>query len=376
MALLHTFTVADYDCDEAADENAIDNGPNLFDLTRSGTVGSGTGKIGGSRTNASNSASNILVAGVNNSTWSSQSGTLTISAWVKFTTILGGVTSQFALYKGNGTNAQSEWGLGYSNLLGAFVFTVHASPGGISTSVASTDFGTGIYTTGVWYHVTGTYSLALGKIAIAVNGVSTEASYASTIVSRTTDSAAQRFRLLAGTTSTGLNGEIDLVAYLKGVSWLDHPEILSQLYNAGAGNPYPYNRAPTVDAIADTTGSVGTAITFTAEATDEDYGDSLSGFSLAGSPPSGASINAATGEFAWTPTSPGTYTITVRAQDTGNPALFDDEEFSVVVAQPMGEIFFEAGQIDLPGFDIATIDLPGMEAGQVDLPGLEIGAMA
>ncbi len=57
-------------------------------------------------------------------------------------------------------------------------------------------------------------------------------------------------------------------------------------------------------------------------------------FSLEGSVPAGATINASTGAFSWTPTEaqgPGTYTFKVRVTDNGTLALFDEEEITVTV---------------------------------------------
>ncbi|HEX8528595.1 MAG TPA: malectin domain-containing carbohydrate-binding protein, partial [Cytophagales bacterium] len=48
--------------------------------------------------------------------------------------------------------------------------------------------------------------------------------------------------------------------------------------------------------------------------------------------PTGATINAATGAFAWTPSAAGTYTMLVRASDSGNPAFYDQQEVEICVA--------------------------------------------
>src|SRR5262249_18642056 len=71
---------------------------------------------------------------------------------------------------------------------------------------------------------------------------------------------------------------------------------------------------------------------FNVSATDPDAGQSLT-YSLT-SPPSGASIDPATGVFSWTPAEaqgPGNYTITVNATDNGTPALSGSRSFNVVV---------------------------------------------
>ena len=73
------------------------------------------------------------------------------------------------------------------------------------------------------------------------------------------------------------------------------------------------------------------SLAFTATATDDD-GDTLT-FSLAGTPPTGASINSATGAFSWTPTErqDGNHTVTVLVSD-GNGGS-DSEGVTVTVAE-------------------------------------------
>ncbi|WP_341299381.1 Ig-like domain-containing protein [Lysinibacillus sp. FSL H8-0500] len=75
------------------------------------------------------------------------------------------------------------------------------------------------------------------------------------------------------------------------------------------------NTAPVLTGIGDRTVNEGSFLTFTASASDAE-GDSLT-YSLVGAP-AGATINAATGVFTWTPTEaqgPGSYTFTVRVSD-------------------------------------------------------------
>jgi hypothetical protein len=74
-------------------------------------------------------------------------------------------------------------------------------------------------------------------------------------------------------------------------------------------------------------------------------------FSLDGGGPSGASINAGSGLFTWTPSAlqaPGTNTITVRATDNGVPPLSGTRSFVVtVVLPPKAVISSTGGQISL-----------------------------
>jgi hypothetical protein len=93
------------------------------------------------------------------------------------------------------------------------------------------------------------------------------------------------------------------------------------------------NTPPTLSPIAPQTVPAGQTVTFTAQATDIDSGQSLT-FALDGGAPSGASIGSATGVFSW-PTTPAdagtTNSITVRVTDGGTPPLSDTKTFTVAV---------------------------------------------
>ncbi|MDQ3292265.1 MAG: T9SS type A sorting domain-containing protein, partial [Bacteroidota bacterium] len=54
-------------------------------------------------------------------------------------------------------------------------------------------------------------------------------------------------------------------------------------------------------------------------------------FSLIGAP-AGASINANSGAFTWTPTAAGSYIFKVRVTDNGTPTLSDEEVITVTVS--------------------------------------------
>ena len=92
------------------------------------------------------------------------------------------------------------------------------------------------------------------------------------------------------------------------------------------------NVAPVLAPIGDQAGTVGDAVTFTATATDADIPANGLAFSLDAGAPSGAAINPGTGAFSFTPTSNGTFPVTVRVTDNGTPALSDFEAISIVVS--------------------------------------------
>jgi hypothetical protein len=100
-----------------------------------------------------------------------------------------------------------------------------------------------------------------------------------------------------------------------------------------ASDVAPANHPPVLSGVPAGTQNVslGKSITFQAAATDPDAADTLT-FSLQGSVPAGATINAQ-GAFAWTPlaTQLGPSTFTVRVTDNGTPNLSDDESISISV---------------------------------------------
>jgi uncharacterized repeat protein (TIGR03803 family) len=89
------------------------------------------------------------------------------------------------------------------------------------------------------------------------------------------------------------------------------------------------NDAPVLAAIGSKSVAKGKALAFTASATDPDAGQTKT-FSLV-SPPAGASIGSTTGNFSWTPTTTGTFSITVKVTDNGSPVLSDTETITVNV---------------------------------------------
>ncbi len=96
------------------------------------------------------------------------------------------------------------------------------------------------------------------------------------------------------------------------------------------------NSAPTLATVPEKTVNEGNLLTFTNVATDTDTPANTLTYSLdTGSPP-GASVNPATGVFAWVPAEtqgPGSYTITLRVTDDGVPPMNDFKTFHVTVGE-------------------------------------------
>jgi hypothetical protein len=104
----------------------------------------------------------------------------------------------------------------------------------------------------------------------------------------------------------------------------------------GAPNPGP-NTPPALQPIPDQLIIVSQTVTVLAMAADSDVPAQLLTFALAPGSPAGAAIDPITGLFNWTPTAPGTNTITVLVTDNGVPDLGDSRSF-VVRVQPQPHI--------------------------------------
>ena len=94
------------------------------------------------------------------------------------------------------------------------------------------------------------------------------------------------------------------------------------------------NLRPILDPIANQQVTFGSALTFTAVASDPDLPANTLAFSLDAGAPTGATINPTSGLFSWTPQSgqaPSTNSVTVRVTDNGAPTLSATRAFQIVV---------------------------------------------
>jgi uncharacterized membrane-anchored protein len=94
------------------------------------------------------------------------------------------------------------------------------------------------------------------------------------------------------------------------------------------------NGPPTLAPIANRTVNEGSPVTVQALASDSDLPAQTLRYSLGSDAPPGASIDASTGAFSWTPgeeQGPGNYTITLNASDNGAPAQSVSQSFVVTV---------------------------------------------
>jgi hypothetical protein len=95
------------------------------------------------------------------------------------------------------------------------------------------------------------------------------------------------------------------------------------------------NRPPVISAPDTRTVTEMTALNFDVDATDPDSGQTVS-FSLGAGAPAGASIDASTGSFAWTPSEtqgPAVYSVMVLATDDGTPNRTAAKSVQITVAE-------------------------------------------
>lgn len=144
------------------------------------------------------------------------------------------------------------------------------------------------------------------------------------------------------------------------------------------------NTAPVLNPIGNRSVNEGTALSFTASATDAEAPLQSITYTLDPGAPEGASIDPLTGVFTWRPTEaqgPGAYPITVRVTDSGSPIMSDFEPITVTVNEvnaapvlaPIGDkivaegtpVTFTASALDLDSpLQTLTYSLdPGAPAG-------------
>lgn len=102
----------------------------------------------------------------------------------------------------------------------------------------------------------------------------------------------------------------------------------------GGWNPTGTNRAPVLSTLANQEVECDQLLEFTVTATDADSGDVLT-YST-GTLPAGASFNATTGVFQWTPTTDdeGDHTVSFSVVDNGSPQAGDQQTITISVVPP------------------------------------------
>lgn len=111
------------------------------------------------------------------------------------------------------------------------------------------------------------------------------------------------------------------------------------------------NKPPKFEAVSERHAVLGKEFLMPVKATDEDPETKLS-FSLATGAPEGASINAETGEFKWTPPAtmvPGPVKVTVQVADNGNPPNTVKQEITITVGDDLAQFTELTGIFDKEG---------------------------
>jgi hypothetical protein len=124
------------------------------------------------------------------------------------------------------------------------------------------------------------------------------------------------------------------------------------------------NEAPVLASIGSKSVNEGSLLTFTASASDPDVPANALTYSLDAGAPVGASIDATSGVFTWTPSEaqgPGTFNVTVRVTDDGTPNLDDFETIEVRV----GEVNDVAPQVSDNTFRVDENSQAATVVGQV-----------
>lgn len=136
------------------------------------------------------------------------------------------------------------------------------------------------------------------------------------------------------------------------------------------------NDAPVLDSIRSKTITVGSVLNIQTRAVEYDAGQLLS-YSLLQAPV-GATIDAKTGLFRWTPSTVGTFSFTVRVADNGIPVLSDSEKVTVKVNANTAPVLdsirarslkagtlltFTAKAVDVDGGQLLTYSLVGAPVG-------------
>ncbi len=144
--------------------------------------------------------------------------------------------------------------------------------------------------------------------------------------------------------ASSLGGDFEVVLAMNGTYTLvlgsysaTAAPVVFEVNSFNFGEPVQVNRAPSLSHIPDQITGEGSLLTFTAQATDP--GNNALAFSLDPGAPPGASIDPASGAFAWIPPGTGFSLVTnvvVRVTNNGTPSLSAAQSVTIaVVAAPI-----------------------------------------
>jgi uncharacterized repeat protein (TIGR03806 family) len=238
----------------------------------------------------------------------------TIALWVKTTATAGG--SQWWSGKGlvDGEVNGSATDFGTALVGNKFGFGI----GNPDTTITSTN----AINDGYWHHLTATRNSVNGQMRVFVDGA-LQGTGTGAVTPRTAPPSLRLGSIQTGVSAGFLAGTIDDVRLYN---YVLNPDQIGALANS----------APTLTPVSNRTILAGRTLTITNTASDPESPPQTLTFSLAGSVPYGASINATSGVFAWRPAmgQSGTNVLSVRVSDNGTPSLSATQGFSVIVNRP------------------------------------------
>ena len=155
------------------------------------------------------------------------------------------------------------------------------------------------------------------------------------------------FDLVSGPSGMVVDGSSGLVTWPTGeadgpgshtvtVSVSDNGSSVLSARRSFTVNVSESNSSPAIASIGDQIVKEKETLTLQISASDNDIPANQLSYALGSDAPTGTSLDAANGQFTWTPTEaqgPGTYTINVSVQDNGSPALTGTQSFQVAVEE-------------------------------------------
>jgi hypothetical protein len=161
------------------------------------------------------------------------------------------------------------------------------------------------------------------------------------------------------------------------------------LYRVTLGPPpaLPNNLPVLSPIVTPIAASEGVQVTFDANATDPNFGQTLTYSlhpTLPAAPPAGATINSSTGVFTWTPSAAGAVTVRVVVTDNGTPAMSASQDVVINVGDVNAPPVIQGGPFeplhsegDTVNFDFSATDSDGPQPLSWSAtglpPGLSIG---
>ena len=134
------------------------------------------------------------------------------------------------------------------------------------------------------------------------------------------------------------------------------------------------NQPPTLNPISNKTVEAGALLAFQVVAADSDQPAQTIAYSFVGAGPSGATLNSSNGNFSWTPTlaQSGSYSVTIRATDSGSPAAYSERTFTITV--PYRPVIVPINDTTIPENSLFTLQVQASDGDSPSLAYSFVGA--